>query len=81
MTVWYDPKLQAVIRSDDEDGRFELTNIKEGPQPASLFVPPSGYSKMYIPVFGMPAGKPQGGQQTGSMEEMMRSMMQEMASE
>ena len=81
MTVWYDTKLQAIIRSDAEDDRFELTNIKEGRQPASLFVPPSGYSKMDIPVFGMPAGKPQRDQQTGSMEEMMRSMMQEMASE
>lgn len=60
MTVWYDTKLQTVIRSDDEDGRFELTNIKEGHQPASLFVPPSGYSKMDIPDFGMPADAPQG---------------------
>lgn len=75
MTVWYDTRLEAVIRSEDEDGRFELTNIIEGRQSASLFVPPPGYSKMDIPGFGMPTGASPGGQQQGSMEEMMRGMM------
>ncbi|MFU8769758.1 MAG: hypothetical protein ACNA7H_08495, partial [Desulfotignum sp.] len=59
MTVWYDIGLQAVIRSEDEDGRFELTNIKEGHQPNSLFVPPPGYSKMDISGFGIPTGSSQ----------------------
>ena len=81
MTVWYDTRLQAVIRSEDEDGRFELSNIREGRQPASLFVPPPGYSKMEIPGFGMPGGGASGAQQQGSMEEMMRGMMQEMEAE
>lgn len=81
LTVWYDTRLQAVIRSEDQDGRFELSNIKEGRQPAGLFVPPSGYTKMDIPGFGMPAGAIPGEQQQGSMEEMMRGMMQEMESE
>ena len=81
ITVWYDTRLQAVIRSQDEDGRFELTNIREGRQPASLFVPPPGYSKMEVPGFGRPGGGAPGAQQQGSMEEMMRGMMQEMEAE
>ncbi len=81
MTVWYDTRLEAVIRSEDEDGRFELTNIREGRQPSSLFVPPPGYRKMDIPGFGMPTGASPGGQQQGSMEEMMRGMMKEMEAE
>lgn len=80
-TIWFDTKLQAVIRSENEDGRFELTNIREGRQPASLFAPPAGYTKMEIPIYGMPpSGAPSSrGQQPGamSMEEMMRSLMQE----
>jgi len=44
--VWYDIRLETAIRSDEgEDGCIQLTNIKEGPQPASLFVPPPGYTK------------------------------------
>lgn len=81
MTVWYDARLQAPIRSEDEDGRFELTNIREGRQPASLFVPPPGYTKMEVPSFGMPGGSSSGDRQSGSMQEMMRGMMQEQGSE
>jgi hypothetical protein len=44
MTVWYDSRLQAVIRYEDEDGYGELNNIREGAQPASLFILPDGYS-------------------------------------
>jgi hypothetical protein len=50
-TVWYDTRLQVPIRSEDEDGRFSLTNIKEGGQPAALFVPPPGYTKLEVPSF------------------------------
>jgi hypothetical protein len=50
-TVWYDTRLQMPIRSEDEDGRFALTNIKEGSQPASLFIPPPGYTKLEVPSF------------------------------
>ena len=50
-TVWYDTSLQVPIRSEDEDGRFSLTNIKEGIQPAGLFAPPPGYTKLEIPSF------------------------------
>lgn len=51
--VWYDPHLQAILRTEDEFGYGELTNIREGRQPASLFVLPPGYSKMDIPEFEM----------------------------
>lgn len=35
---------------------MELTNLKIGPQDASLFEPPAGYRKMSIPTMGGPAG-------------------------
>jgi len=42
---WYDSELGIPVRSeDDEGGRFDLTNIKTGSQPAALFEPPSDYS-------------------------------------
>ena len=46
-TVWIDPKLHFPIRSVSADGNtMDLTNIKEGSQPASLFEFPAGYTKM-----------------------------------
>ena len=46
-TVWIDPKLHFPIRSISADGStMDLTNIKEGSQPASLFEFPAGYTKM-----------------------------------
>lgn len=44
--VWYDTRLQTPVRIDiyeEYDEYFELSNIKEGPQPETLFVPPPGY--------------------------------------
>ena len=44
IVVWYDTRLQTPIRIDideDFDEFFELTGIEEGPQPETLFVPPS----------------------------------------
>jgi|SRR5215813_7336125 len=46
-TAWVDQKLSYPIKSQSSDGTtFELTNVKEGAQPASLFQPPAGYQKM-----------------------------------
>jgi hypothetical protein len=53
MTVWYDTGLQTVIRYEDESGYGELTNIREGRQPANLFVPPPGYSKIEVSDFDL----------------------------
>ena len=44
---WVDTKLHCVIKTDeDTGGGIELTNIKEEPQPASLFEIPAGYTKV-----------------------------------
>ena len=46
IVVWYDTRLQTPIRIDidaDFDEFFQLTNIEEGPQPETLFVPPPEY--------------------------------------
>lgn len=44
--TWIDQKLHFPIKSVSQDTTFELTNIKEGDQPASLFEIPPGYQKM-----------------------------------
>lgn len=45
-TTWIDQKTRWPIKSVRGDGSvMEFTNFTEGPQPASLFVPPSGYEK------------------------------------
>lgn len=43
MHVWVDTKLHVVVKTDE--GGFELRNIQEGSQPASLFEVPAGYTK------------------------------------
>ncbi len=47
MIVWFDTRLQRTIRYEyeDEDHYMEMTNIKEGPQPESLFAVPPDYSR------------------------------------
>lgn len=46
-TVWVDQKLHFPIKTQSSEGdTWELTNIQEGSQPASLFEVPSGYQKM-----------------------------------
>ncbi|WP_291320996.1 hypothetical protein [Desulfonatronospira sp.] len=42
-TSWYDTKLQTVIRAEGSDGKFELTNIKEGRISKDFFEVPEGY--------------------------------------
>jgi hypothetical protein len=45
--AWVDNKLHFPIKNvDAQGGTWELTNIKEGAQDASLFEVPSGYQKM-----------------------------------
>ena len=44
--LWVDPKLAFVIKMQDEEGLTELRNIKEGPQPASLFELLAGYRRV-----------------------------------
>jgi hypothetical protein len=44
-SVWLDSKLRFPVKWDEKNGGGEMQNIKEGPQPASLFEIPAGYSK------------------------------------
>jgi hypothetical protein len=45
--IWVDTKLHCVIKMDGvTGGGIELTHIKEGSQPASLFEIPAGYTKV-----------------------------------
>jgi hypothetical protein len=43
--VWLDSKLRFPVKWDEKNGGGEMQNIKEGPQPASLFEIPAGYNK------------------------------------
>jgi len=46
-TAWIDQRLFYPIRAQSQSGEtLELTNVKEGAQPAALFQPPAGYRKM-----------------------------------
>lgn len=45
-TTWVATKLGTPIKSVSPSNSMELTNIKEGTQPASLFAVPQGYQKM-----------------------------------
>jgi hypothetical protein len=48
---WYDPKLDLAIREEYPGGYVrELTNIQVGPQSASLFELPQGYTKKQMPT-------------------------------
>jgi len=56
-TVWIDQKTGIPVKRQAADGMvFELENIKEGPQPDSLFEVPPGYQKM--DMGGMMRGMP-----------------------
>ena len=51
MTMWFSPKLAVALRMEypNNSMTIEYRNIKEGPQPDSLFTIPAGYKKMVIP--------------------------------
>ena len=58
LSLWFDAKLHIPVRSEDSEGnRFELQNLKEGAQSASLFAVPGGYSRMNL--FGGVSGGPE----------------------
>ena len=54
-TVWLDEVLQVMLRQESPEGSVELQNLKEGPQPDSLFQVPADYKRMQAPA-GMPGG-------------------------
>ena len=54
--VWLDKSLHIAVKTVGTAGSQELTNIKEGEQPASLFQIPAGYRK--IDLTGMLQGRP-----------------------
>jgi hypothetical protein len=45
-TVWLDSKLRFPVKWEEKNGGGEMRNIQEGPQPASLFEVPAGFTKM-----------------------------------
>jgi len=45
-TIWLDPTLGAPIRwLNDSGDHYDVTNVKVGPQPDSLFQVPAGFKK------------------------------------
>ncbi len=51
--AWVSMKLRFSVKSQDDNGSsMEFTNIAEGPQPATLFAVPAGYTKMDMGAMG-----------------------------
>jgi hypothetical protein len=50
--IWLDPKLRFPVKWEDKNGSWELRNIQEGTQPASLFEIPADYKKFEMPNMG-----------------------------
>ena len=51
--AWVSTKLRFPIKTSDDNGSsMEFSNIAEGPQPASLFAIPAGYTKMDVAAMG-----------------------------
>jgi hypothetical protein len=48
-TFWIDPKLRFPIKGQGKNSNWELRNIQEGSQPASLFEVPADYKKFEMP--------------------------------
>jgi len=43
---WLDSKLRFPVKWQSKGSNEEMRNVQEGPQPASLFGIPAGYTKM-----------------------------------
>ncbi len=50
--LWIDPKLRFPVKWTGKNASWELRNIQEGSQPASLFEIPAGYKKFDMPNMG-----------------------------
>jgi hypothetical protein len=53
-TLWVDRTLGLIVKSTSDRGTFEIQNVHFGPQAASLFVVPSGYTTKQMPAPTMP---------------------------
>jgi hypothetical protein len=62
-TIWIDDRLHIMARSQDKNGTMEMRNVREGPQPDSLFTPPARYKKLSLT--GLVGGMLHGGSDTG----------------
>lgn len=60
LVQWISDKLGFAVKTQSKDSKGKITgtveykNIKQGPQPDSLFEIPTGYQKMGIPSFKIP---------------------------
>jgi len=60
--VWIDPKLKFIVRSANAAGQgMELRDIREAPQPPSLFEIPAGYKQQEMPQIMQQTRPPAGG--------------------
>ncbi len=49
-TAWLDTRTRIFVKSISPGRRIDLTDIREGPQPASVFAIPAGYQRMQPPA-------------------------------
>jgi hypothetical protein len=57
--VWLDPKLRFPVKWQGKNASWELRNLQEGTQPASLFEIPADYKKFDMPNMGGMMQRPQ----------------------
>ena len=76
MTIWVDDRLHVLSKTTGKDGGSEMRNIAEGPQPDSLFTPPSSYKKLSISglLGGMLTGSKDSGQAASSGAAFLRKL-------
>lgn len=72
-TIWYSPKLKYMVKNENVlngklNFKMELTDIKEGKQPASLFEVPAGYT-LFDPMSQVPP------EMRGMMKGMMKGII------
>ncbi|HTJ22989.1 MAG TPA: hypothetical protein VL383_11375 [Gemmatimonadaceae bacterium] len=74
--AWVSTKLRFPVKSQDDNGSsMEFSSIAEGPQPATLFSIPAGYTKMDVGAIGgfgaaqagMPSGRGNAGNPMAGM--------------
>jgi hypothetical protein len=75
-TIWVDDRLHVLSKIVGKDGSTEMRNIAEGPQPDSLFTPPSSYQKLSISsiVGGMLGGSKDSAQGSSSASSFLKKL-------
>jgi len=80
--AWVSTRLRFPVKTEDDDGgKMEISNIAEGPQAASLFAVPAGYTKMDMGGFGATGSEGRGRGRGRGNADPMAAMMSNLSPE